>query len=143
MSNIILNGINSNTIQGLIIGSLAPISKPNKRTIIEEIDGRDGDIITDLGYGAVDKVITVGLIGSYDINEVIAYFDSEGTVVFSNEPDKVYKYRIIEEIDWNHIIDYREGEVTLHCQPFKYLKDETPIDYNSTTVKNLIDVTEI
>ena len=47
---IILNNIDSRTISGLLISSLAPISKPQVRTQIETIDGRSGDIVTPLGY---------------------------------------------------------------------------------------------
>lgn len=117
---IILNGTNSNTISGLLIQSLAPISKPLMRTETEEIDGRDGDIITPLGFSAYDKEITVGLYGNFDINEVIAFFNSEGTVTFSNEPDKYYNYQIINQIDFDRLVRFRTATVTFHIQPFKF-----------------------
>ena len=93
LNEIILNGINSNTLQGLLIQSLPPISKPLMRSRKEEIDGRDGDIITPLGYSSYDKVFSIGLSYNYDINAIIRFFDSQGTVTFSNEPDKYYNYR--------------------------------------------------
>ena len=37
---VILNNINSNTITGLVIQELPPITKPQIRALIEEIDGR-------------------------------------------------------------------------------------------------------
>lgn len=117
---IILNGTNSNTITGLLIQSLAPISKPLMRTEIEEIDGRDGDIVTPLGFSAYDKQITIGLYGTYDINAIIAFFNSEGTVTFSNEPDKYYNYQIYDQIDFERLVRFKTATVTLHCQPFKF-----------------------
>ena len=125
-NTITLNGTESSEIPGLLIQSLPPISKPLMRTEIEEIDGRDGDIITALGFSAYDKEITVGLYGEFDINEVIAYFTSEGTVTFSNEPDKYYFYQIINQIDFERLLRYRTATVTMHVQPFKYSTEEGP-----------------
>lgn len=123
---IILNNIDSRTISGLLITSLAPISKPLVRTQVEEIDGRSGDTVTPLGYSAYDKVIKIGLAYNYNIDEIIEYFNSSGVVVFSNEPDKYYKYAIYEQIDFEKLIRFKTAEVTLHVQPFKFSILERP-----------------
>lgn len=115
-----LNGQKSTFVSGLLIQSLPPISKPLMRTQIEEIDGRDGDIITKLGYSAYDKEMSIGLRNEYDIDEIISFFDSEGQVIFSNEPDKYYRYQIIDQIDFERLLRYRTATVTFHVQPFKY-----------------------
>jgi len=120
MNYIILNGVKSNSINGLLIQSLPPISKPLMRTEIIDIDGRDGDIINPLGFAAYDKTFEIGLYGNYNIDEIIAYFDSKGTVTFSNESDKFYNYQIIGQIDFERLIRYRTATVTMHVQPFKY-----------------------
>lgn len=125
---VIINGVNSNTINGLGINELPPITKPLQRSLIEEIDGRDGDIITKLGYGAYDKTMTIGLFHTYDIDEVIAFFNGEGTITFSNEPDKVYYFTILDQIDYEKLINFKTATITLHCQPFKYPIEEAPIE---------------
>lgn len=124
---VIINGVNSNTITGLAINELPPISKPLMRTLIEEIDGRDGDLVTKLGYGAYDKVMTIGLYHTYDIDKVIAFFNGSGTIIFSNEPTKVYNFEILDQIDYEKLINFKTATITLHCQPFKYPVGETPI----------------
>lgn len=133
-NTITLNGTASTTIAGLLIQSLPPITKPQQRTTIEEIDGRDGDIVTELGFAAYDKEITIGLYGTFDINQVIAYFNSEGTVTFSNEPDKLYNYKIINKIDFERLVRYRTATVTFHCQPFKYPTTGTSQTLDGSTV---------
>lgn len=138
---IILNDRSSADIPGLLIQELAPISKPLLRNQIEEIEGRDGDIVTPLGYAAYDKEISIGLYGKFDIDEVIEYFNSEGKVVFSNEPDKYYYYKILNQIDFERLLRFRTATVTLHVQPFKYANDEkaktyTSFDNNSVTIRN-------
>lgn len=115
-----LNGEKSTNVKGLIIQALPPITKPKVRTSIEEIDGRDGDIVTRLGYAAYDKEVSVGLHGDFDIDDAIAFFDSEGEAVFGNEPDKYYRYQILEQIDFERLVRFRTAKVKLHVQPFKY-----------------------
>lgn len=115
-----LNGEKSTSVKGLIIQSLPPISKPKMRTSIETIDGRDGDVVTKLGYSAYDKQLSIGLHGDFDIDDAISFFDSEGEVVFGNEPDKYYRYQILDQIDFERLIRFRTAEVKLHVQPFKY-----------------------
>lgn len=119
-NTVTLNGVNSSLIQGLLIQELPPITKPMIRTQIEEIDGRDGDIITKLGYSAYDKEVSIGLFGNFDIDDIITFFNSEGEVIFSNEPTKYYKYQILEQIDYERLIRFRTATVTFHVQPFKY-----------------------
>lgn len=125
---VIINGINSLTIPGLAIRTLPPISKPAMRNMIEEIDGRDGDIITKLGYAAYDKQMEIGIYGDPDINQIIAFFNTEGTITFSDESDKVYNFQILNQIDYEALIKFRSASVTLHCQPFKYPLTETPFE---------------
>lgn len=122
---IILNGKDSRYIGGLLIQELPPISKPKTRTEVEEIDGRDGDLVTPLGYSAYDKEMKIGLYGNYRIDDIISYFDSSGKVVFSNEIDKYYNYQILEQIDFERLVRFRTATVKFHVQPFKYSNVET------------------
>lgn len=117
---IIINGKNSNSIEGLVISTLPSITKPAVRTNVEEIDGRDGDIVTRLGYSAYEKEFEIGLSFNYDIDEVISFFNSEGTITFSNEPDKFYRFEALEQIDFEKLVRFRTATVSLHVQPFKF-----------------------
>ena len=135
---IILNGTSSLTISGLLIQNLPPISKPKQRVEVEEIDGRDGDIVTYLGYGAYDKEFKIGLYGSYDIDEIISYFNSKGTVTFSNEEDKYYNYQIIEQIDFNKLIRFKEATIKMHIQPFKYSATDNQKVFDITNESSVI-----
>lgn len=127
---IVLNGVNSRSINGLLISELAPISKPAQRVQEEQIDGRDGDIITPLGFAAYDKVVKIGLTYDFKIDDIIEFFNSSGKVVFSNEPDKYYFYSIYEQIDFERLIRFRTAEVTFHVQPFKYSDTEKEQTFN-------------
>ena len=122
---IILNGKDSRYLDGFIVQALPHISKPKIRTQVEEIEGRDGDLVTPLGYSAYDKALKIGLYGNYRIDDIISYFDSSGVVTFSNEVDKFYRYQIIEQIDFERLVRFRTATVKFHVQPFKYSRVET------------------
>lgn len=124
---IVINGISSKTVNGLLISELPPISKPKIRTSIEEIDGRDGDVVTELGYSAYNKEIKIGLYGEYNVDEIIEYFNTAGRITFSNEPDKYYNFALYEAIDFERLIRFKTATVKIHVQPFKYSEDETAI----------------
>ena len=122
---LIINGKRSDSILGLLITALAPVSKPQILTQVETVNGRDGDIVTPLGYGAYDKTISIALTYEYNIDDIIEFFNSEGKVVFSNEPDKYYKFAIYQRIDFERLIRFRTADVTFHVQPFKYSDEES------------------
>ena len=128
MSYIIWKNRNSNDIKGLLISDLAPISKPKMRTMTTEIDGRDGDIVEYLGYKSYVKTISIGLTKNCDIDEIIEYFNGSGNLVLSNEPDKYYNAQIIENIDYNILINFKKANVKFYVQPFKYKLNEEKID---------------
>jgi phage-related protein len=137
---IIINGVSSKNINGLLIQSLPPISKPKIRTSIEEIDGRDGDLVTTLGYAAYDKPITIGLKGDYNVDDVIEYFNTSGKVTFSNELDKYYNFDIYDTIDFNRLIRFKTANIKMHVQPFKYSIDEPPIIWNNTEGQTIANI---
>ena len=124
MNSIIWKGVSSTTIQGLLISELPPITKPEMRIRETEIDGRDGSIIEELGYSSYVKTVKIGLHGDFDINKVIKYFTGEGDIVFSNEPDKVYKAKICGKIDYTRLLRYRQASIPFMVQPFKYKLNE-------------------
>ena len=142
MNYIIINGKKSSEISGLVILTLPFISKPLMRTETEEIDGRDGDYTYKLGYSATDKEMTIGLKGDYDIDEVISYFNTSGTIIFSNEPDKYYNFEMFEQIDFEKLMRFKTATVTLHVQPFKYSAVDESITISNNYLE-LIDYHEI
>ena len=137
MNYIEINGIKSTLVEGLLIQSLPPITKPKMRTSVEEIDGRDGDIITELGYSAYDKEVSIGLYGDYKIDDVISYFSKSGEVVFSNEPDKYYNFSILDQIDFERLIRFKTAKVKFHVQPFKYSDVDRVFDFDNNYIKLL------
>lgn len=137
MPYVIINGINSNTINGLLIQNLPPIIKAPMRTTIEEIDGKNGSIVTKLGYGAYEKSFEIGLKKDAYLPRVMDFFNSEGLITFSDEPNMVYKFHILRQIDYTRLIRYRTATITLYVQPFKYSLTEEGLSFSGS--KQLIE----
>ena len=137
MNYIIWKGVNSNTIPGLLIQELPSISKPPMRYSVMEVDGRDGDIIDELGYGSYDKTLLLGLKSNADINQVIKYFSGQGDLILSNESDKYYKAKILERIDYERLIRYKVANIIFHVEPFKYKVSETVTDLTINNEESL------
>lgn len=135
---VLINDQPSYGVDGLIITALPPITKPKMRFSSEEIDGRDGDIITTLGYQAYDKTLSVGLHGNFDIDKVIEFFATSGTITFSNEPDKVYRFQQLETIDFERLVRYRTADIKLHVQPFKAGRLQRPKTFTSDDAQAVV-----
>ena len=130
---VIINGQSSLEVNGLIISSLPPITKPMMRVEAQEIDGRDGDIVTPLGYSAYDKQIEIGLYDDYDLDEIMDFFNQSGKITFSNEPERYFKFAQYDAIDFEKLVRYKTATVTFHVQPFKYsyTEGEKVFDFSS------------
>lgn len=120
MNIVEINGVKSTRIRGLMISELPPIVRPEMRAQIEEIDGVAGQIVTELGYQAYERVVKIGLHGSFDIDDVIRYFSGAGNVIFSNEPDKVYDFWMLKSVSYERLVRFRTAEVTFLVQPYKH-----------------------
>lgn len=121
---VVINGISSRNIQGLIISKLPPICKPPKRYRAENIDGRDGEIITELGWGSYDKTFEIALSYDYNVDDIISFFNEGGEIIFSNEPDKKYRYQLFKEINFEKLINFKKAKITLRVEPFKFSASE-------------------
>lgn len=137
MNYIVFKGQYSKHIDGLLICELPPITKPKMRTSITKIDGKDGDIVDYLGYESYTKTILIGLTRKYDIDEISAFFNGKGDLVMSNEPNKVYKAEIIDNVDYERLVRFKTAKVKFRVQPFKYLLDEPAFTLNVTDQRSI------
>lgn len=127
--------IKSTDLTGFLIASLPPIVRPAMRNQIDVIDGRDGDIVTELGYSAYDKPLGIAMYGNYDFQNILDFFKPKGQVIFSNEPDKFYEYQLLDMIQLDRVIKFKKGTVNFHVQPYKYSVSELPLITTSSDYK--------
>ena len=137
MNYIIWNNKDSKDIKGLLICELPPITKPQMRATETVVDGVDGSIIEELGYESYDKTIIVALKVGANVDEILEYFTGSGEIVFSNEPDKYYRARILKSIDYERLSRFRTAKVTFRVQPFKYDNEELEL-YGSKNMRSIV-----
>lgn len=138
MNYLIINGKKSLEIQGLMIQSLPPITKPIMRHQVNEIDGRDGDIVIPLGFKAYDRPVKIGLTRYYDVDDVLEYFNTDGKVIFSNEPYRIYDFSMLDSIELKRLLRFKEATVNFHCQPFKHSAIEFPLQFTGEPVSQVM-----
>lgn len=126
-------GTASTALAGLMISELPPVSKPEMRVDRTEIDGRDGDIVDELGYAAYKKTVRIGLTTGYDIDAIAKYFTGSGQLVLSNEDDKYYNARITSQIDFVKLLRFKTADVEFEVQPYKYKLTESDVDLTITS----------
>lgn len=124
MEYFIFKNIDSREVKGLIVSELPPITKPKMRVRIDTIDGKDGSETVNLGFEAYTKTLKIGLTRGYDIDNIIAWLHGEGDIQFSNEPDKLYRVKIHDAIDFERLLRFRTADVKFYTQPFKYSATE-------------------
>lgn len=124
MGHFVFKNIDSRDIKGLIVSELPPITKPKMRVRIDTIDGRDGAETTNLGFEAYTKTVKIGLTRDFDIDNIIAWLHGEGDIQFSNEPDRYYRVKVHDQIDFERLLRFRTAEIKFYTQPFKYSATE-------------------
>ena len=102
------------------------------------IPGRDGFLTQDDGtYSGTVKTCECSLDNG-NIDDVCSWLAGSGEVIFSNEPDKIYKATIINKIPFAKIIPiFHTFIIQFECQPHKYNIDNNLITLTSpSTIYN-------
>lgn len=143
----IWNGIKSDD---LIINKLPNVIKAAKDITKTEVQGRDGFLTQDNGsYKSIVKSVECTMKDLERIDSMCSWLTGSGEVIFSNEPTKVYKATIINQIEFERVVaTFHSFIIQFECQPHKYDIDNELITlltsgsvYNAgTTCKPIIKI---
>jgi len=116
----IFNNIDSTGF--LTIDKLPSIFKPAKDIQKIEIEGRDGFLTQDNGsYKSIVKPVECWIRNLSQIDYICSWLTGGGDVTFSNEPDKIYKATIINQIEFSKIVQQFHSFIfQFDCQPHSY-----------------------
>ena len=95
---------------------------PKRRDETFTVPGRHGNLTTT--DGAFDTYIRSAEFIVKDenrIDEICAHFKGSGWLIFSSEPDRKYKARVANQIEFSHVIrHFKRFVVEFEVQPFGY-----------------------
>lgn len=127
-------GINSLDM-GVVMLKAPSIFKPAKKVNEIEIAGRNGILHEDTNaYENYTKEAECYVMDRSRIDDVCAWLNGYGEVIFSSEPDKVYRAFIKNQIPFNNILlNFNDFLVQFDCFPFKYSVNHKGEEMSLTT----------
>ena len=114
---------------GILVNELPPIIKAARDINKIPIPGRDGYLTEDLGtYQGTVQPCECTILDIDMVDQVIAWLDGSGEVIFSNQLDRKYQASIINQIPFNRIIrKWYKFIVIFDCQPFAEMLENSVI----------------
>lgn len=136
----IWNGINSLDM-GVVMLKAPSIFMPERRVNEIEIAGRNGILHEDTGtFANYTKDAECHVMDREQIDKVCQWLTGAGEVIFSSEPDRVYRAFIKNSIPFNNVLrNMNDFLVQFDCFPFKYSvnwQDEVLTLTKATTLFN-------
>jgi predicted phage tail component-like protein len=128
----------SSESMGVVLAELPPITKAPKRYAKYDVIGRDGAEYIDQGYTSYQKQLSIGIKDVSRINEIMDWLNGSGTLIISNEPDKYYLAKVLDQVDYSNLVRFRQAIVPFEVQPYKYAVDNDIITITdaSYTINN-------
>lgn len=107
---------------GIVVNVLPPITKASRDMNKISIPGRDGHLTQDFEtYGSTVKSVECTILDISMVDQVIAWLDGSGEVIFSNQEDRKYQASIMNQIPFSKIIrKWYKFIVIFECQPFAF-----------------------
>lgn len=114
---------------GILVNELPPITKASRDINKVVMPGRDGFLTEDYAtYGATIKPVECTILDITEVDQICAWLDGSGEVIFSNQDDRKYQASIINQIPFSKIIrKWYKFIVIFDCQPFAMMIDNQVI----------------
>ena len=112
---------------GVILRGPAAIIRPEERVQHVTIPGMAGDLTLTEGediFQSYIQTVSISVRGWNNVQKVQNWLKGPGDVIFSGEPDRKQKARVIGAVTLNkhsRNLDTWSGEVQFFCEPFKEL----------------------
>lgn len=119
---IIFNGVDTRSL-GVWINKLPDIVLPPERVESIQIYGRPGSLHTSEGnniFNSYEKTVSIIVRPEADVRTILNTFRGSGQIIFSNEPDRIYTGRVMNEVKLKREGTWvMTGDISFEVQPFK------------------------
>ena len=117
----IYNGIDSR-MMGVIVTAMPSTVRAAQRVESVKVPGRSGSLHeTDGSYDNYTKTMECAIKNRQKIDDIAAWLTGSGEIIFSSEPDKVYRVTISNTISIAQMMrTFQKFQVSFDTYPFKY-----------------------
>lgn len=117
----IYNGIDSRMMD-IIVTAMPPTIRAAQRVESVTVPGRDGSLHeTDGSYDNYTKTMECAIKNREKLDDIAAWLTGSGEIIFSSEPDKVYRVTISNTISIAQMMrTFQKFQVSFDTYPFKY-----------------------
>lgn len=118
----IYNGIDSRKM-GVIVTEMPPVVRAERRVNTIQVPGRSGSLHVYDGraYESYTKTMTCAIKNRAGIDQIAAWLTGSGDMIFSSEPDKVYRVHMINQISITQMmLTFQKFQLNMDTYPFKY-----------------------
>ena len=127
------NGIRNDELNVRML-SMPTRPHPARKGKVIDIPGADGDLWQD-GGGRKRIIIPIRVMAmdNANIDDVNAWLDGSGDLVFGDEPERLYHARITKEFSRSNRSQRLRGQeftVSFDCEPYRYKADPSGDDLN-------------
>lgn len=117
----IYNSIDSR-MMGVIVTAMPPTVRAAQRVESVKVPGRDGSLHeTDGSYDNYTKTMECAIKNRERLDDIAAWLTGSGEIIFSSEPDKIYRVTISNTISIAQMMrTFQKFQVSFDTYPFKY-----------------------
>lgn len=128
----IFNNISSEDY--LMVNTLPSIIKAQKDIEKIEVVGHNGFLTKDNeAYKGILKIVECTITDLDNIDYICSWLDGSSNVIFSSEPDKIYRATIINQIEFKKVaVTFHTFIIQFDCQPHKYSINNNVITLTTT-----------
>lgn len=94
----VFKGISSDDMDVIVEEEENLITKARQRYNQTEIEGRNGAFFDELGYSIVDRPIKIQILNPSKINQIMAWLDGLGDLIYKNKITKARFYNELEPV---------------------------------------------